>query len=216
MDHDQSRLMQGLVILAKGWDWAACTLVALWLLSGCSDCGKPAWVDTRLVIAGDAAVEEPKEQVVASMDPEAEAGQGKSLGKDKDLAAEFQARCNSIAETVLLHHHLEGWPYQRGCPFPPAARSGGTGPRPRAPSFRRGGLRRRRPRRSGRRGRLQCLAETRTGRHLGTSTRQKSHLPFAPRAASAPRPRPPTPRPTALPRPPAACHSRQGYASPMA
>ena len=109
VDHNQSKLMQGLVILAKDWDWAACTLVALWLLSGCSDCGKPAWVDTRLVIAGDAAVEEPKEQVVASMDPEAEAGQGKSLGKDKDPAAVFQARCHSIAQTVLSH--LEGWPY---------------------------------------------------------------------------------------------------------
>ena len=68
-----------------------------------------------MVIAGGAAVEEPKEQVVASMDPEAEAGQGKSLGKDKDLAAEFQARCNSIAETVLVYH-LEGWPYPRGVP----------------------------------------------------------------------------------------------------
>ena len=62
-----------------------------------------------MVITGDAAVEEPKEHVVASMDPEAEAGQGKSLGKDKDPAAVFQARCHSIAQTVLSH--LEGWPY---------------------------------------------------------------------------------------------------------
>ena len=110
--------MQGLLILAKDWGWAACTLVALWLLSGCSDCGRPARVDKSLVIAGDAAAEEPQDQVVASMDPEAEAGQGKSLGKDKDQAAEFEARCNSIAETVLLHHHLEGWPYQMGVPVP--------------------------------------------------------------------------------------------------
>ena len=108
VDNDQSWLMQGLVILAKDWDWAACTLVALWLLSGCSDCGRPAWVDERLVIAGDAAVEEPKEHVVADMDPEAEAGQGKSRAVGDD-AAVFRARCHSIAEKV--HSRLADWPY---------------------------------------------------------------------------------------------------------
>ena len=109
MDHDQSRLMQGLLILAKDWDWAACALVALWLLSGCSDCGRPVWVDKSLVIAGDAAVEEPKDQVVADMDPEAEAGQGKSCIEGDDAVAVFRARCHGIAKTV--HSRLADWPY---------------------------------------------------------------------------------------------------------
>ena len=55
--NNQTWLLQGIVVLAKDLEWAACTLVALWLLSGCSDCGRPAWVDTRLVIAGDAATD---------------------------------------------------------------------------------------------------------------------------------------------------------------
>ena len=105
-------------MLAKDWEWAACTLVALWLLSGCNDCGRPAWVDKRLVIAGDAAIEEPKEHVVADMDPEAEAGQGLSRAagdeekkekKSDDDAVGFRELCRSLAEKV--HVHLEDWPY---------------------------------------------------------------------------------------------------------
>ena len=61
-----------------------------------------------MVIAGDAAVEEPKEHVVADMDPEAEAGQGKSRAVGDD-AAVFRARCHSIAEKV--HSRLADWPY---------------------------------------------------------------------------------------------------------
>ena len=31
--HDQSHLLQGVVVLAKDWDWAASTIAALWLVS---------------------------------------------------------------------------------------------------------------------------------------------------------------------------------------
>ena len=49
--HDQSYLLQGVVVLAKDWDWAAFTIVAWWLISCCSDCGWSAWVGKRLVTA---------------------------------------------------------------------------------------------------------------------------------------------------------------------
>ena len=70
-----------------------------------------------MVIAGDAAVEEPKEHVVADMDPEAEAEQGKSRAvgdeekkeKSDDDAVGFRELCHSLAEKV--HANLEEWPY---------------------------------------------------------------------------------------------------------
>ena len=126
MDNDQSWLMQGLVILAKDWEWAACTLVALWLLSGCSDCGRPAWVDKRCIVtAGDAAVEEPKDLVVADIaEPEAEADQEKSRAvgdeekkeKSDDDAVGFRELCHSLAETV--HASFADWPgLPQGWPY---------------------------------------------------------------------------------------------------
>ena len=65
-------------------------------------------MDERVVIAGDAAVEEPKEHVVADKDPEVEAGQGKSRAVGDDVAV-FRARCHSLTEKV--HARLAGWPY---------------------------------------------------------------------------------------------------------
>ena len=62
-----------------------------------------------MVIAGDAAAEEPKEQVVDDMDGEDEAGQGKSCIEGDDAVAVFRARCHCIAETV--HSRLADWPY---------------------------------------------------------------------------------------------------------
>ena len=47
MDKDQTAFLKGVVVLAKDWGWAACTLVASWLLSCCSECGTPVWVDKR-------------------------------------------------------------------------------------------------------------------------------------------------------------------------
>ena len=128
VDHNQSWLMQGLMILAKDWEWAACTIVALWLLSGCSDCGRPAWVDKRcLVTAGDAAaVEEPKDLIVTDMaEPEAGAEEEKSRAegdeekkaKSDDDAVSFRELCHSLAERVHASFAdwpdlPEGWPYK--------------------------------------------------------------------------------------------------------
>ena len=93
-----------------------------------------------MVIAGDAAVEEPKEHVVADKDPEVEAGQGKSRAVGDDVAV-FRARCHSLTEKV--HSRLADWPYplpEGDDPgvlneAPPTASSGGSWPRPRAASF---------------------------------------------------------------------------------
>ena len=62
----------------------------------------------RVVIAGYAAVAEPKEHVVADKDPEVEAGQGKSRAVGDDVAV-FRARCHSLTEKV--HSRLADWPY---------------------------------------------------------------------------------------------------------
>ena len=51
-------------MLAKDWGWAACTLVASWLLSCCSECGTPVWVDKRLITCESA--EEPNEDMLVT------------------------------------------------------------------------------------------------------------------------------------------------------
>ena len=61
VDKDQTAFLKGVVVLAKDWEWAACTLVASWLLSCCSECGTPVWVDKRLLTCESA--EEPNEDM---------------------------------------------------------------------------------------------------------------------------------------------------------
>ena len=61
MDNEQTTFLQGVVVHAKDWEWAACTLVASWLLSCCSECGTPVWVDKRLMTCESA--EEPNEDM---------------------------------------------------------------------------------------------------------------------------------------------------------
>ena len=49
MDIEQSELLQSAVVLAKDWDWAALTVIAVWMVTcGCPR-GDRAWCDERLI-----------------------------------------------------------------------------------------------------------------------------------------------------------------------
>ena len=98
MDNDQTTFLKGVVVLAKDWEWAACTLVASWLLSCCSECGTPVWVDKRLIFE---SAEEPNEGMPGT-DPQEGADQ------------RFEKLCVKVLHEfheAMTMNSAAGWPF---------------------------------------------------------------------------------------------------------
>ena len=86
-------------MLAKDWEWAACTLVASWLLSCCSECGTPVWVDKRLMTCESA---EELNEDMSGTDPKEGADQ------------RFEKLCVKVLHEfheAMTMNSAAGWPF---------------------------------------------------------------------------------------------------------
>ena len=96
VDSEQTKLVSGLVIITKNWEWAALTVVASWLLSCSCECGELSWPNAARIIPIEAW-----EETVDPLDDEAAARDGvqqPQLQKPEDL---FLEKCELFRNELL-------------------------------------------------------------------------------------------------------------------
>ena len=130
-------LWQGAVVLAKDWQWAALTLLAVWLVTGSCHCGgAPTLVNARMIFTEDED-QELKGHADPLQDEELGGTPESMLAKEEearivdkilapyDFAAPCDAElCDSARKSFLrlchgmahklVKDHLPGWPWVPG------------------------------------------------------------------------------------------------------
>ncbi len=94
MDNEQATLLQGAVVLAKDWEWAALTAIAAWLVTCCCPVGEASWPEEKLIFAeGDKKTDEdPLADEELQPAPEAQESSGGQAQKFDMLCKVFLGR----------------------------------------------------------------------------------------------------------------------------